>query len=165
MTDKLGRATADIVDDFQEVVESCQTQFLDLGGRVRFSGPVTTVKCRNDNALLKSILQEESDCGILVIDGGGNMETALMGDLIAAMGRDHGWSGAVILGPIRDSRAIGEMDFGVKALGTNPMKSAKTGAGERDVPVTFGGVTFTPGGWLYADEDGVLFHAKGPLPA
>ena len=164
MGERIERATADLVDDFQEIVRSCNTQFRDFGGRIRFSGPVTTVRCRNDNALLKSILQEKSDGGVLVVDGGANMDTALMGDLIAAMGRDHGWSGAIILGPIRDSRAIGKMDFGVKALGTNPMKSGKTGAGERDQPVTFGGVTFATGGWVYADEDGVLFHAEGALP-
>lgn len=156
-------ATADLVDDFQEVVSSCHTQFRDFGGLKKFHGPVTTVTCRNDNALLKSILSEPSEGGVLVVDGGGNMETALMGDLIAAMGLKNGWAGAIILGPIRDSVAIGGMGFGVKALGTNPMKSAKTGAGERDVPVTFGGVTFTPGGWAYADEDGVLFHADGSL--
>ena len=156
-------ATADLVDDFQDVVKSCATQFRDFGGRKKFHGPVTTVTCRNDNALLKSILSEPSDGGVLVVDGGGNMETALMGDLIAAMGQKNGWSGVVILGPIRDSVAIGEMDFGVKALGTNPMKSTKTGAGERNSPVQIGGVAFMPGGWVYADEDGILFHENGPL--
>ena len=163
MTDQPGLATADLVDDHAERVESCVTQFRDLGGRQRFHGPVTTISCRNDNALLKATLSTASDGGVLVIDGGGNLDTALVGDIIAGLGLANGWAGVIVHGAIRDSRAIGEMAFGCKALGTNPAKSTKTGAGEKDVPVRFGNVTFQPGGWVYADEDGVLFAPTGAL--
>jgi regulator of ribonuclease activity A len=91
-----------------------------------------------------------------VVDGGGSLHTALIGDLIAALGRDHGWAGAIVHGAIRDSATIDTLDFGIKALGTNPRRSAKAGAGETDIPVSFGGVSFVPGQWLYSDEDGIL---------
>ena len=148
--------TADLVDDFQDIVTACTTQFRDFGGRKRFSGPIRTVTCRNDNQLIKTLLNEPGEGAVLVIDGGASMDTALMGDLIAGAGMKNGWSGAVILGPIRDSVVIGGLDFGLKALGTNPMKSAKDGVGAVDEAVAFGGVTFTPGYWIYCDEDGVL---------
>ena len=148
--------TADLVDDFEDIVTACTTQFRDFGGRKRFSGPIRTVRCRNDNQLIKSLLGEPGDGAVLVVDGGASLETALMGDLIASKGMENDWSGVVILGPIRDSVVIGTLDFGVKALGTIPIKSSKAGAGAVDEVVTFGGVTFTPGHWVYCDEDGVL---------
>lgn len=148
--------TADLVDDFEDLVTACTTQFRDLGGRKRFSGPIRTVSCRNDNQLIKNLMGEQGGGAVLVVDGGASMDTALMGDLIASKGMDNGWSGAVILGPIRDSVVIGTLDFGVKALGTVPIKSAKAGAGTVDEVLAFGGATFTPGHWVYCDEDGVL---------
>lgn len=153
-------STADLVDDFEDLVTACTTQFRDFGGRRRFSGPIRTVSCRNDNQLIKTLMSEPGDGAVLVVDGGASMETALMGDLIAAKGMNSGWSGAVILGPIRDSVVIGTLDFGVKALGTVPIKSAKAGAGAVDEVLSFGGATFTPGHWVYCDEDGVLVAAK-----
>ena len=96
---------------------------------------------------------------VVVVDGGGSTESALMGDIIAAKGARNGWAGVVILGAIRDSAAVGAIDFGVKALGTNPAKSAKLGDGEVDAPVEFGGVVFEPGHWVYCDEDGILVSA------
>ena len=93
---------------------------------------------------------------MLVIDGGGSVHTALVGDIIAELGRSNGWAGVVVNGAIRDSAVVGGMDFGCKALGTNPRKSTKTGAGERDVTVSFGGVDFAPGDMLYADTDGIV---------
>lgn len=148
--------TADLVDIIGEEVRSCDLQFQNLGGNVEFYGPITTVKCFQDNALLKSILGEESTGGVLVIDGDASLHTALVGDIIAALGRDHGWSGVVVNGAIRDSAVIGEMEFGCKALGANPRKSSKSGAGERDITVSFGGVDFIPGHYLYADSDGIV---------
>ena len=149
--------TADLVDIIGADVRSCDTQFFDLGGRVEFAGPITTVKCFQDNALLKSILSEDNaEGGVLVIDGDGSLHTALVGDIIAGLGKDHGWAGVVVNGPIRDSKVIGQMEFGCKALGTNPRKSTKTGEGERDVVVSFGGIDFVPGETLYADSDGIV---------
>ena len=93
---------------------------------------------------------------VLVVDGGGSLRTALVGDLIAGIAVERGWAGLVVFGAVRDSVAIDLLDLGVKALGTNPRKSTKTGSGERDVPVTFGGTTFRPRDQLWSDEDGVV---------
>ncbi|MBF4553674.1 ribonuclease E activity regulator RraA [Corynebacterium suicordis] len=157
--------TADLVDIIGADVRSCDTQFFDLGGRVEFAGPITTVKCFQDNALLKSILSEENaEGGVLVIDGDGSLHTALVGDIIAGLGKDHGWSGVIVNGAIRDSGVIAEMEFGCKALGTNPRKSTKTGEGDRDVTVTIGGVDFVPGHIAYCDSDGIVV-TESPVEA
>jgi regulator of ribonuclease activity A len=149
-------STADLYDERGEELQSVSTQLLNLGGHQRFSGPVRTVRCYRDNALLKSILGTPGDGAVLVVDGDGALESALVGDIIAGLGVENGWAGIVVNGVIRDRVAIAELPIGVKALGSNPQKSSKTGAGEADVEVTFGGVTFRPGAMLYSDEDGVL---------
>ncbi len=156
--------TADLVDIIGDDAVSCDTQFQNLGGAIDFHGTITTVKCFQDNALLKSILSENNPGGVLVIDGDASVHTALVGDIIAGLGKDHGWTGVVVNGAIRDSAVIGEMDFGCKALGTNPRKSSKTGAGDRDVVVSFGGVDFIPGHYLYADSDGIVI-SENPVEA
>jgi regulator of ribonuclease activity A len=117
---------------------------------------VSTVRCHQDNALVKSVLSEPGEGRVLVVDGGGSVHTALMGDVIAQLAVDNGWAGVVIHGAVRDTAALAGMPLGVKALGSNPRKSAKTGAGDRDVPVTFGGTTFRPGDQLWSDDDGVV---------
>ncbi len=109
--------------------------------------------------LLKELLGTPSQGDVLVVDGGGSLACALIGDMIAILGMKSGWAGAVVHGAIRDSVAIDALDFGIKALGTNPRKSAKNGDGLVDVPVNFGGVNFVPGHWLYSDEDGILVSA------
>lgn len=149
-------ATADLVDEIGPDVRSCDTQLRDLGGRTEFCGRISTVRCYQDNALLKSVLSEPGEGRVLVIDGAGSVHTALVGDIIAELGRSNGWAGVVVNGAVRDAKVIGTMDFGCKALGTNPRKSTKTGAGERDVVVGFGGITFVPGEELYADTDGIV---------
>ena len=121
-----------------------------------FAGRITTVRCFEDNALLKSILSEPGDGGVLVVDGAGSLHSALVGDLIAGLGVTNGWAGVIVHGAVRDSVALGALDIGIKALGTNPHKSTKTGEGDRDIAVTFGGVTFTPGEIAYSDEDGIV---------
>ncbi len=150
------RATADLVDDIGPDVRSCDLQLRQFGGRPEFAGRVTTVRCFHDNALLKSVLSEPGDGGVLVIDGDGSLHTALVGDVIAALGRDNGWSGLIVNGAVRDASTLRTLGIGIKALGTNPRKSTKTGTGERDVPVEFGGVTFTPGDVAYSDDDGIV---------
>ncbi len=126
------------------------------GGRTRFGGRVTTLKLFEDNVRVRELLSEPGDGGVLVVDGGGSMRCALLGDRLAALGRDNGWSGAIIYGCVRDSAELAQIDFGVQALNTHPLKSQKKGLGERDVSVTFAGVTIQSGDWLYADEDGVI---------
>ena len=132
------------------------SKFQSLGGRTHFNGPARTVRCFEDNALLKSVVSTPAAGAILVVDGGGSLFTALMGDIIAQTAVDNGWAGAVIYGAIRDREAISRLPVGVKALGSNPRKSAKTGAGEAEVELTLGGVTIRPGAMVYCDPDGVL---------
>ncbi len=150
------RATADLVDDIYPDVRSCDLQLLSYGATAMFAGPITTVKCFQDNALLKSILSEPGDGGVLVIDGEGSLHTALVGDIIAGLGVENGWAGLVVHGAVRDAAVLRTLDIGIKALGTNPRKGTKTGEGRRDVPVTFGGVTFVPGEIAYCDDDGIV---------
>ena len=149
-------ATADLVDEYGERLESCDTQLRSFGGRRAFAGRVVTVRCHQDNALLKAVLGELGAGQVLVVDGGGSLHTALVGDLIAALAVENGWEGLVLHGAVRDSDALAGLDLGIKALGTNPRKSAKTGAGERDVEVAFGSARFTPGARLVSDADGVV---------
>lgn len=148
--------TADLYDERGDELDSCDLQLRQYGGRRSFHGVIATVRCHQDNALLKAVLSEPGEGRVLVVDGGGSLHTALMGDLIAGAAVAAGWSGVVINGAVRDVVALRELDLGVKALGSNPRKSTKTGAGERDVPVTFGGVTFHPGAELFGDDDGIL---------
>jgi regulator of ribonuclease activity A len=153
-------STADLADREGPSIRSCDVQFRDYGGRPVFSGRIRTVTCFEDNALLKKVLSEPGEGQVLVIDGGGSVHTALVGDLIAELGRSNGWSGVVINGAVRDSAVLGEMDFGVKALGTNPRKSTKTGEGTVDEPVAIGGVEFVPGEFLVSDHDGIVVIAE-----
>ena len=150
-----GFTTCDLYDA-DETLQSCSLQFLDLGGRPRFTGPVRTVRCHRDNGLVKQVLNGPGAGAVLVVDGGGSLESALMGDQIAAAAVRNGWAGVLVHGAIRDRVVVAGLDLGVKALGSNPRKSAKDGTGQVDVPVQFGGVVFTPGARLWADEDGVL---------
>lgn len=148
--------TADLYDERGDQLDSCDLQFRQYGGRRAFAGPITTVRCHEDNALLKSVLSEPGEGRVLVVDGGGSLHTALMGDVIAGLAVANGWAGVVINGAVRDVAALRELDLGVKALGSNPRKSGKEGTGERDVPVSFGGATFRPGAELFSDDDGIL---------
>lgn len=150
------RPTADLVDEIGPDVRSCDTQFGRFGGRAMFAGPVHTVRCFQDNALLKSVLSEPGHGAVLVIDGAASLHSALVGDVIAELGRSNGWAGLIVNGAVRDAATLRGMDFGIKALGTNPRKSTKTGDGDRDVEVTFGGVTFGPGDLVYCDDDGIV---------
>jgi regulator of ribonuclease activity A len=153
------QATADLVDEIGPEVRSCDLQFGQYGGRAMFAGPISTVKCFQDNALLKSVLSEPGNGRVLVIDGDASVHTALVGDLIAELGRSNGWAGLIVNGAVRDASALRTLDIGIKALGTNPRKSTKTGAGQRDVAVTFGGVTFLPDEIAYSDDDGIVVVA------
>ena len=119
------RATTDIYDDFEASCETCSLQFRDFGGRKRFFGKIRTVRCFHDNVLFRQLLNERGDGGVIVVDGGGSTAIALMGDMLAARGRDNGWSGGIINGAVRDSAEIAGIDIGVKALGVNPAKSEK----------------------------------------
>ena len=153
--------TADLYDRYGDELGSCDTQLRQFGAVRAFAGPAVTVRCFEDNALLKSIVAEPGEGRVLVVDGGGSVHTALMGDLIAGTAAGNGWAGVVINGAVRDVTALAGLPIGIKALGVNPRKSGKTGAGERDVPVSFGNCDFAPGAEVHSDEDGVVVLPVG----
>ncbi len=146
--------TADICDASDARV--AEPIFRDFGARRTFSGPITTLKLFEDNVLVRKALEQPGEGRVLVVDGGGSKRCALVGDRLAGLGRDNGWAGVIVFGCVRDSEEISHIDFGVKALGTNPKKSIKRGEGQRDLVVTFAGVSFVPGQFVYADVDGVV---------
>jgi regulator of ribonuclease activity A len=152
--------TADLVDAHDALVRFCDLPFRHFGRVAAFSGPIATVKCFEDNALLRAYLEEEGNGRVMVVDGGGSTRRALMGDQMALIMRSRGWAGIIINGAIRDSVEINQMDVGVVGLAVTPKKSSKDGAGRREVPVSFGGVEFCPGHHAYCDADGVLVSAE-----
>jgi regulator of ribonuclease activity A len=152
--------TADLCDANEGKIRVVTPMFRNFGGRTAFGGRITTLKVFEDNTLVRTALEESGKGQVLVIDGGGSNRCALVGDQLALLGTKNGWAGIVVYGCIRDSKPIGAMAIGLAALGTNPLKSIKKGVGERDLAVTFGGVTFTPGEYLYADEDGVIVSSE-----
>ncbi|TVO59552.1 ribonuclease E activity regulator RraA [Denitromonas ohlonensis] len=151
---------ADLCDQFDAEVRVVAPMFHSFGGKPAFSGPITTLKVFEDNSLVRTALEGAGNGRVLVIDGGGSMRCAMVGDQLAVLAVNNGWAGIVVYGCIRDAKAISNMPVGVFALGTHPRKSVKKGAGDADIPVTFGGVTFTPGEMLYADEDGVIVASR-----
>ncbi|MHB1432508.1 MAG: ribonuclease E activity regulator RraA [Streptosporangiaceae bacterium] len=148
-------ATADVLDEYGDRAAACLIQFRGFGP-AEFSGRITTVRCFEDNVLVRQRVSGPGDGRVLVVDGGGSLRRALLGDNLATLARDNGWAGVVIHGCVRDAAALDGIGLGVKALGTNPRPPRKDGAGEIDVPVEFGGIAFTPGALLYADSDGVV---------
>jgi len=148
--------TADLADEHGQALRVCQTLFRQFGGCRAFAGPVRTVSCHEDNGLLRDLVQTPGSDAILVVDGGGSLSSALVGDMLAGAAVANGWAGLVLNGAVRDSAALADLNIGVKALGTNPRRSEKSGAGAVDVPVSFGGVTFYSGDILHADDDGVV---------
>ncbi|MBP1233378.1 regulator of ribonuclease activity A [Arthrobacter sp. PvP102] len=153
--------TADLYDERGEELDSIALQFQSLGGLSHFSGPVRTIRCLEDNALVKSTLGTPGDGAVLVVDGAGSLRTALMGDMIAASAVANGWAGVVINGAIRDREVLADLPLGVKALGSNPRKSSKTGAGETEVDLEIDGVTVRPGAMMWCDPDGILVERQG----
>lgn len=149
-------ATADIADIHDTEVRSCDIQFCNFGGKTEFCGEIHTISCFQDNGLVKKTLNSPGEGKVLVVDGHASMHTALMGDMIAEAGVENGWAGVIINGPIRDSAEVAKMNFGCKALGSNPRKSAKDGIGKENVVLRLGGIDFVPGEFVYADSDGVV---------
>lgn len=149
-------ATADLYDKYGDRLQVAAPVLNNYGGDGQFSGPATTVKVFEDNSLIRDIFEEAGNGRVLVVDGGGSLMCALMGDVLARLAHDNGWAGAIIYGCIRDSAIISGIDIGVKALNTHPRKSVKRGTGDRDVPVHFADVIVRPDDYVYADQDGWL---------
>jgi regulator of ribonuclease activity A len=157
-------ATADLCDRYEQELRTGQLRILapmlrPFGGRRSFHGSIETLKLFEDNSWVRRALEQPGLGRVLVIDGGGSRRRALVGDQLALLATNNGWSGIVVNGCIRDSAAIAGMDIGVLALGTHPRKTDKNNVGQAGVALAFGNVAFHPGEWLYADDDGVLVSA------
>ena len=159
--------TPDLCDQYEtdlgKLVRIVAPMFRRYGGRTGFARQIVTLKIFEDNSLVREAFAEDGAGKVLVIDGGGSLRCALVGDQLAILAKRNGWEGVVVYGCIRDSGDINGIDIGVRALNTHPQKTMKKGVGDRNFPVTFGGVTFNPGEWLYADEDGVLVRRPTAL--
>lgn len=153
-------STPDLCDKYPELVRIAEPVFKSYGGRAAFSGTIVTVKCFEDNSFVKELAGKDGAGKVLVVDGGGSLKKALLGDLIAASAAENGWAGVVIYGAIRDVEEIGRTDLGVFALASIPLKTERKGAGETGIPVTFAGVTFNPGEYLYADGTGLIVSSE-----
>ena len=152
----------DLCDQYPEHVNILECQMKSFGLQETFYGPAVTVKCFEDNSIVKELVQTEGKGQVLVVDGGGSMRRALLGDMLAEAAVKNGWKGLVINGVIRDVATINSLALGVKALGTCPIKTEKRGLGDLNIPVRIAGTTIAAGDWVYADLNGVLV-SKEPL--
>ncbi|GAB4346991.1 MAG: ribonuclease E activity regulator RraA [Gammaproteobacteria bacterium] len=149
-------STPDLCDEYPDKVRVLEPLFRVYGRKTRFGGKVVTVKCFEDNSVVKELSAQEGAGKVMVVDGGGSMRRALLGDMIAEAMVTHGWQGIVINGCVRDVEALNGLDLGIRALGSIPVKTEKRGLGDRDVAVRIAGVDIKPGDWLYADETGII---------
>jgi regulator of ribonuclease activity A len=149
-------STADLLDAHPDDALVCRLAFRQFGGVPEFSGQIATIRCFEDNVVLKARVAEPGEGRVLVVDGGGSLRIALLGDMVAGLAAASGWAGLVVNGCVRDVAVLRHLPIGIKALGANPRPSGKAGAGEIDVPVAFGGITFSPGATLTSDDDGIV---------
>lgn len=148
--------TCDLCDNYADQIQVADPVFKDFGGRRIFRGEISTVKAFEDNSLVRTALDEPGKGRVLVVDTGGSTRCAMVGDLLADLAHRRHWSGVIVHGCVRDSAALAEIPIGVKALAACPKKSEKRGEGQRDIVVRFAGISFTPGAYVYADEDGIV---------
>lgn len=153
-------STPDLCDQFADSVCVAEPMFNNYGGRLVFGGPIVTVKCFEDNSYVKEQVEKPGNGRVLVVDGGGSLRRALLGDMLAEKAAKNGWAGLIIYGCIRDVDIIAETDLGVQALATHPMKTDRKGVGELNIAVQFAGVTFKPGDYVYADNNGIVVAEK-----
>lgn len=157
-------STCDLCDahekDAEPLLQALAPVFRDFGRAGRFCGPVSTVRCFEDNSRVREAVESPGEGRVLVVDGGGSLRRALVGGNLAAAAARNGWAGLVIDGAVRDSRELQGAGIGIKALALMPQRSVKRNEGERDVPVTVQGTRVRPGQWLYADEDGIVVSAR-----
>lgn len=152
----MNHKTSDLCDQFGAELQVALPTLNHYGGITSFHGEIVTLQIQQDFLLVKQILATAGNNRVLVIDGGGFLGCALLGDSLTAMAIENGWAGAIVNGCVRDVAELSELEFGVLALGACPIRPAQVGAGEEGVPVTFAGATFRPGEYLYADKDGVV---------
>ena len=152
--------TTDLCDAYPEALRVSEPVFRDFGRRRAFHGAIATVRTFEDNTLVRAALEEAGNGRVLVVDGGGSLRRALLGDNLASLGAKNGWQGAVVFGCVRDTADLAGIEFGVKALAPHPRKSEKNNYGEAGVPVEFAGLRFVPGHYCYADEDGIVIAER-----
>lgn len=155
-------STADLTDAAPEAAV-IELPLRNFGAHFRFAGQAVTIKCHEDNSLVKQAVAEAGGGRVLVVDGGGSLRRALLGDMLAEQAARNGWSGLVINGAVRDVDEIAVMPLGVKALDASPLKTEKRGEGQRDVPLQFGGARIAPGDYVYADNNGVIISTRSLL--
>jgi len=156
-------STPDLCDLHDDKVRVLDPIFKNYGGRSSFSGQAVTIKCFEDNSVVKKLVDEPGLGRVIVMDGGGSLRRAILGDMLAANAAKNGWSGLVIYGCIRDCDEIAKIDLGVQAINTHPMKTEKRGLGDLNKVVVFAGQTITPGDWVYADNNGILISSESLL--
>ena len=154
--------TPDLCDAFPDQIKVVDPLFRNYGGLSSFGGQIVTVKCFEDNSKVKALVDTDGTGKVMVVDAGGSMRRACLGDMLAEKAVNNGWQGIIMYGCIRDVDVIAELELGVQALGSHPVKTDKRGIGDIDIPVTFGGVTFKPGEYVYADNNGIIV-SPGPL--
>lgn len=156
MTPSIVPATADICDAIPDLVSVADLPFRDYGAVPAFFGEVQTVKCFEDNTIVRRALEQPGHGRVLVVDGGGSVKVALLGDELAALAIENGWGGIIIEGSVRDVSRLGELPIGIKALASSPARSNKRGEGSIGVMVRMGRMDVRSGWWIYADADGVV---------
>lgn len=154
--------TADLSDAHGGRLQPCVLPWRSFGARTSFQGPASTVRCRDDNGLVRAAVREPGLGRVLVVDGGGSLVTALVGDNLAGLAAANGWAGVLVVGAVRDVVALAATPIGVLALGVVPRRGADTGTGDRDRAVAVGGVVVRPGAQVVVDEDGVLVDVLHP---
>ena len=157
--------TTDLWDRFEDQVQVAEPVFRNFGGRDSFWGRAVCLEVFEDNVLVRREVETDGNGKVLVVDGGGSLKCALLGDILAGLAISNKWSGIIIYGCIRDAKEIAAMPVGVKALNTSPRKSGKKGHGKKEIPVEFAGVTIQPGDYIYADLDGILVAKQNLLDA
>ncbi|MEQ8266451.1 MAG: ribonuclease E activity regulator RraA [Parvibaculum sp.] len=160
MTTTKSPATTDLSDDHPGLVRHAAPLFRDYGGRLAFSGPVVTLHVPNDNSKVREAVEGPGQGRVLVVDGDGLMTCALFGGNLGKLAEQNGWAGVVVHGCVRDTAELAACAIGVKALAAHPKRSEKRGLGDKDVKVSFAGLTIAPGEWLYADGDGIVVSAE-----
>lgn len=149
--------TTDLCDIHADKVRVAEPiGFKDMGGKKNFRGKIHTIKCFEDNSFVRKVLETNGENKVLIVDGGGSLRCALLGDMLGDLAIKNKWNGIIVYGCIRDSSAIGNLPLGVKALNTIPLKSNKKNIGEENISVHFAGIDFNPGEFVYCDEDGII---------
>ena len=147
--------TPDLCDAYPDVLVA-EPMFSNFGGHDAFGGQIVTVKCFEDNSLVKEQVDLHGKGKVLVVDGGGSLRRALLGDMLAEKAAKNGWEGIIVYGCVRDVDVLAQTAVGIQALASHPMKTEKRGIGDLNVPVTFAGVVFRPGEYVYADNNGII---------